>query len=66
MKKTYEKPRAKYINFEYDEQVVATSAKCGVHSTVYTNTDSIACVLQEVTKALVFDGACTFYNEEYQ
>lgn len=69
MKKRYTTPRAVYVNFDYEEQVVARSipSTCGVHGYVY-NAVAGSCPVQEMAamsaKSIVWDKMCTFYNEE--
>lgn len=63
MKKSYTTPRAVYVNFDYEEQVVARSVPKCVPSQFIMNAQNDTCVLMIKMTRMTYDGECTFYND---
>ena len=67
MKKRYSTPSAKLVDFNYDEQVVATSSKCNNYS-IWGIENPTTCTveLKDVPQARMAIVGCVLYMDDYE
>lgn len=67
MKKRYSTPSAKLVDFNYDEQVVATSSKCNNYSIWgIENPTTCTAELKDVPQARMAIVGCVLYMDDYE